>query len=358
MKEEYFAIGGMSGTSLDGIDLAYCRYFFENGRWNFELINAKTYSFNKEVAFAIKEAIERKAYSNKALDVRLGNYYAAIINRFTNENRITNIDFVANHGQTIYHNPAEKITIQMGDGATIAQKTQLVCINNFRSADVELGGQGAPLVPIGDFHFYNDYNYCINLGGISNITVQNRNEVLLAFDISPCNVLLNYYARQMGFKFDNDGLIGCTGSFNELLFNQLNENLYYHQQPPKSLDAQNCIDVFIPIIDNFSISIEDKLHTIYKHIAYQIRGVIEKYHQQKKEKVLISGGGALNQFLVESIKADLPIEVFIPSNEIIEFKEAIIFGLLGVLKLNNSVNCLKVVTGAKRDNVGGEVWHP
>lgn len=356
--KQYYAIGSMSGTSLDGIDLAYCKYFFENEKWNFELIQAKTYDFSNELIIDIKEAIENKPKQYKDLDITLGSYYAKVINEFVNEFKITTINFVANHGQTVYHNPDEKITIQLGDGATIAQKTNFTCINNFRNLDVELGGQGAPLVPIGDFHFFDDYSYCINLGGISNITVQNNKEVLLAYDISPCNVLLNYYSGKKGFKFDKDGQIGQSGKLNDLLLEQLNEYSYYKKQSPKSLDAQNCLNVFVPLIDNFNISTEDKLHTIYKHVAHQIKVAILKHHQQKNEKVLLSGGGALNKFLVENIKSTLPIEVFVPSTDIIEYKEAIIFGLLGVLKLNNSVNCLKAVTGASENCVGGQIWQP
>jgi len=181
---------------------------------------------------------------------------------------------------------------------------------------------------------------------------------LLAYDVSPCNVLLNHYALQLGFEFDKDGQIGREASFNKPLFDKLNENFYYEKQAPKSLDAQNCIDVFTPLIDSFDIAIENKLHTIYKHIAHQIKKVILKHHKQKSEKILLSGGGALNQFLVKTIQAKLPIEVFIPATEIIEYKEAIIFGLLGVLKMSNSVNCLKTVTGAVKDSVGGQIWKP
>jgi len=354
--KQYYAIGAMSGTSLDGIDLAYCKYFLENEKWSFKLIQAKTYNFSNELIVEIRAAIDNKPKDNHILDVKLGAYYAKIINQFIKEHNIETIDFVANHGQTVYHNPHKKATIQLGDGATIAKKTNLTCINNFRNLDVELGGQGAPLVPIGDFHFYNNFNYCINLGGISNITIQNKNEVLLAYDISPCNVLLNHYTRQIGFEFDRDGQIGRAGKINKLLFDKLNNNIYYNKQAPKSLDAKNCIDVFVPEIDRFNIEIEDKLHTICQHIAHQIKIVILKHYQQKNEKVLLSGGGTLNKFLVETIKTSLPIEVCIPSTEIIEYKEAIIFGLLGVLKMNNSVNCLKVVTGANKDCVGGQIW--
>lgn len=346
----------MSGTSLDGIDLAYCNYFFKNKKWNFDLINAKTYKIDEGLKSRINDAIKNKPGSYEDLDIKLGQYYAVLINKFIKEYEIRNIDFIANHGQTVYHNPAEKITVQLGDGDTIAKKTNITCINNFRSLDVQLGGQGAPLVPIGDFHFYNEYNYCINLGGISNITIQNENKVLSAYDVSPCNVLLNYYANQAGFEFDRDGKIGQTGSLIEPLFNMLNNNLYYKKKAPKSLDAQNCIDVFTPLIDAFDISIEDKLHTIYLHISHQIKNTILKHLTNRNEKILLSGGGALNKFLVENIKAELPIEVYIPAVEIIEYKEAIIFGLLGVLKMTNSVNCLKTVTGAVEDCVGGQIW--
>jgi len=355
----YYGIGGMSGTSLDGVDLSYCRYYTQSDvKWQFELIDAQTYPYPEKLKTEIEHLIKNYNDNHTDLDKRLGAFYSSLIQQFVDEFNIEQIDFVANHGQTVYHNPTKQKTVQIGCGETIAQQTQLQTINNFRINDVALGGQGAPLVPIGDWHFFNTYRYCINLGGICNITVQNSKEVLTAFDISPCNVLLNHYAQQLNVAFDEDGLLARKGNLNKALFEKLNALAYYSTQAPKSLDAQFSKVDCIPLIDTFNLSREDVLCTLCHHYAYQIGLVIETYSQSEDEQMLLSGGGAFNGFLTDLIQEKCNVKVHIPDKKIIEFKEAIVFGLLGVLKLENEVNCLKIVTGASMDNVGGEVFEP
>lgn len=349
----------MSGTSLDGVDLSYCRYYTQpDGKWQFELINAQTYPYPAKLKTEIEHLIKNYSDDHKDSDKRLGEFYAKLIQQFIYEFNIQQIDFVANHGQTVYHNPSEHKTIQIGCGETMAKQTGLSTINNFRVNDVALDGQGAPLVPIGDWHFFNIYRYCINLGGICNITVQNPNEVLAAFDICPCNVLLNHYAGQLNMAFDDNGLIARKGKLNNILLKKLNALPYYNTKPPKSLDAQFSKIECIPLIDSFQLPAEDILHTLCHHYAFQICRVIEAYTQNEDDQMLLSGGGAFNGFLTELIQEKNKVNVHIPDKKIIEFKEAIVFGLLGVLKLENEVNCLQIVTGASKDNVGGMVFKP
>jgi len=356
-QKEYFAIGGMSGTSLDGVDLSYCRYYKKgNRKWQFECIDAKTYVYPMPLKNKIKLLISSYTDQNQELNKTLGIFYASLVQQFIEEHSINRIDFFANHGQTVYHNPSIQKTVQIGCGKTIAEQTGLQTINNFRVNDVALGGQGAPLVPIGDWHFFNQYRYCINLGGIANITIQSEQKVLVAFDICPCNVLLNHYANKLDFDYDDNGAMAKKGGLNQLLFNKLNGVSYYYDQAPKSLDAQFCKEIFIPLIDDFDLSVEDVLHTLCHHYACQIDKAIEKYTLNNQEQILLSGGGAFNSFLCKLIQDRSPINVHIPDKTIIEFKEAIVFGLLGVLKLENEVNCLKAVTGASKDNIGGEIF--
>lgn len=358
MKQKtYYAIGGMSGTSLDGVDLCYCHYQKQsNKKWQFECLHAKTYVYPKNIKNKIEALINNYTDKHEDLDKTLGAFYANLVQQFIKNYSISQIDFFANHGQTVYHNPAIQKTVQIGCGKTIAKQTGLQTINNFRVKDVALGGQGAPLVPIGDWHFFNAYRYCINLGGIANITIQDVNKVLVAFDICPCNVLLNHYANQLNLPYDDNGTMAQKGKLRQALLDKLNHLPYYHVEAPKSLDAQICKEIFIPLIDAFELPTQDILHTLCHHYAYQIAQVIQAHTLNNQEQILLSGGGALNGFLSKLIQDKSRVQVHIPDKVIIEFKEAIVFGLLGVLKLENEVNCLKVVTGASQDNVGGQIF--
>jgi len=355
-RNEYYAIGGMSGTSLDGVDLCYCRYYKNKKKhWQFELLAAHTFPYPTHLKQTIQQLTQNYTDSHTNLDTQLGAFYAELIQQFIQEHHITKIDFVANHGQTVYHNPAEQKTVQIGCGKTIAEQTNITTVNNFRVIDMTLGGQGAPLVPIGDWHFFNEYRFCINLGGICNITIQEPKAVLLAFDVCPCNILLNYYAKQKQLAYDDNGNLARSGQLNEDLLQNLNGIQYYDNQPPKSLDAQQCLQLYIPIIETFNLPTENILHTLCHHYAIQLAQVIHHFKKDVQEQILLSGGGALNGYLCEQIETNTDIVVHVPDEAIINYKEAIIFGLLGVLKLEDEVNCLKVVTGAAKDNVGGEV---
>lgn len=351
----------MSGTSLDGVDVSFCKYFKNDKKWSYDLIYFETYPFTEETKSEILKLTKNPSLPYQEFEIELGKVYGNMVVSFLGENSIdpNKVDFIACHGQTIYHNPTEGKTVQIGDGQTIANISNIKTINDFRSLDVSLGGQGAPLVPIGDFHFFNEYTFCVNLGGICNITIQNEDGIVSAFDVSPCNLLLNYYANKIGLAYDENGELAKSGNCNTDLLLALNQHSYYKKEAPKSLDAQEVLSGFLPILDRYKISEKDLLHTLCEHISFQLQQITNQFQNEiKASKMLLAGGGTLNSFLLEMIRAKQDIEVVHLSKNEIEAKEAIIFGLLGLLKIEQEVNCLKVVTGASQDNCGGVIYNP
>jgi anhydro-N-acetylmuramic acid kinase len=263
-----------------------------------------------------------------------------------------NIDFIASHGHTIFHQPNKKITFQIGDGSAIAAETGLPVVCDFRSLDVALNGQGAPLVPIGDRMLFNDFQYCLNLGGFANISFEKNNK-RTAFDICPVNIILNFLSEITGSSFDNKGKIASSGKVDHALLSALNQKKYYKKNPPKSLGKEWVISEILPLLALDTISISDKLRTFCEHIADQITKVLPP---DMPAKVLVTGGGAHNDFLVRLLKQKSKNEIILPDKKTIDYKEALIFSFLGVLRMRNEINCLKNVTGASKDNIGGAVY--
>jgi anhydro-N-acetylmuramic acid kinase len=359
MKKDYYnVIGVMSGTSLDGVDLAHIKFRLENRKWLFQIIENETVSYSQSWINQLKTAVD---YSEKEL-VKLNSDYTkllgSIILNFIEKHKIEHLDAVCSHGHTILHQPEKGLTLQIGNLPEISTLINQTVVCDFRVQDVKLGGQGAPLVPIGDQILFADYDYCINLGGFSNISFEQNNE-RIAFDISPVNTVLNYYANQLGLDYDDKGQLSRTGKINEKLLDELNSIPFYSQKFPKSLGFEFVKELVLPIIESFKIPMEDKLRTFTEHVALQISLAIQSFETKndKKERMLITGGGAYNDFLIEKIQFYLPeIELIIPSPKILEFKEALIFALLGVLKLRNEINVLKSVTGAKTDHSSGVIY--
>ena len=354
----YKVIGVMSGTSLDGLDLAYCHFSINNtGKWDFKLINSKSVSYTSELEYSLKNAVNISSEQLLLLDIQYGRWLGIQINDFINENSLE-VDFIASHGHTVFHQPEKSITNQIGSGQEIAFITQKDVVCDFRKKDVALGGQGAPLVPIGDQELFAHYLACLNLGGIANVSFNKANE-RIAFDIGMANMLLNYLANLLGKAYDASGLLARSGTINQTLLDQLN-NLSYFQQPfPKSLGYEWFLSDVLPLMEASEISVEDKLATVVEHEAIQIGNVL-KDNLSTEGEVLITGGGALNDFLVERIDSYTPkhLKIVIPDKSIIDFKEAIIFAFMGVLKMRNEVNCLKSVTGARQNSSGGEIFQP
>jgi anhydro-N-acetylmuramic acid kinase len=342
------AVGVMSGTSLDGIDIALCRFSECGNGWNFQIIDAETVSYPSSWIEKLNNAPGLNAEEFLILHNEYGRYTGELIKEFLFMKESPKL--VASHGHTIFHQPDKKFTFQLGNGASIAASTLITTVCDFRNLDVALSGQGAPLVPIGDQLLFPEFDYCLNIGGFANISYK-LNGIRLAFDTCPANIILNELARQKGNPYDQDGRIGASGSIHESLLLKLNNLNYYHQKPPKSLGREWVDNQIIPMLSNSGISIEDQAATIYEHIAFQISEVINK-----TGTVLLTGGGAKNLFLIEKLKEKSSCQLILPDEKLIDFKEALIFAFLGLLAFTGHVNVLCSVTGSIQDHVGGVIY--
>jgi len=353
MNDEYNVIGVMSGTSLDGIDLVYVRFIF-NEDLNFEVLHAETIGYDNIWHQRLKNLVNIPLEELKEIDVEYTQYLAEIIKRFINKHDIKNIDVVCSHGHTALHKPKEKLTYQIGNKPILSNLINEKVVCDFRVQDVELGGQGAPLVPIGDEMLFSKYDFCLNLGGFSNVSLNNNDE-RIAYDICPVNIVLNHYVSKLGLNYDDEGNIASKGNINVQLLNQLNALNFYKKKHPKSLGLEWVHEQIFPILDALKLKLEDILKTFVEHIAIQIASEVNK---KVNATVLITGGGVYNTYLLERLKHYSKSKIIIPPKNIIEFKEALIFGFLGVLKLRNETNCLKSVTGALKDHSSGKIFHP
>lgn len=343
---KYRVLGVMSGTSLDGIDLAICT-FIKNNHWEFKIEKAETLKYPHYWSETLGNLYAKSKTIISDIDIEYGKFLGETINTFlANET----VDYIASHGHTIFHQPENNYTLQIGDGKTIASITKIKTINNFRQLDVSLSGQGAPLVPIGDLHLFTDYKNCVNLGGFANISIKEHNKIK-AFDICPVNIVMNEISKKLDLEFDINGAIAKKGKIITELLEKLNNLSFYKQKPPKSLGrewVEKCINPLF--LKNYKS--EDILHTFCEHIGRQIGLFLND------KSVFFTGGGVFNSYLMSRISHYSRSEIFIPNQKIINFKEALIFAFLAVLRLRNEVNCLQSVTGAKKDNCGGEINNP
>lgn len=344
--------GLMSGTSLDGLDMCHVRFTLDeqSGKWSYEILAADDEPYSDDLKHKLATAQNMTAEEYALLNSDYGLYLGVRVREFIARHGLKP-DYIASHGHTIFHQPSRRFTTQIGSGAGIAAESGIDTICDFRTVDVALGGQGAPLVPIGDRNLFSDFTYCLNLGGFSNISFDNPDGTRGAYDISPVNYVLNHYTRKIGLDYDKDGEIAARGAVCSKLLNRLNNLEFYTVKGPKSLGREWVENEIIPLIDSFSLSTEDMLATFVEHVAIQISGHI------KGGMVLLTGGGALNKFLVERMQANAPqCEYFVPDKRTVNFKEALIFAFLGALWVANMPNCLKSVTGAKYDNIGGALY--
>lgn len=348
-KQIYNVLGVMSGTSLDGLDLALCR-FTKNTKWEFEIIKTATISYYEDLKLGIKNALQISVVEFIELHRNFGHFIAKQLNSFVDLN---NVDLIASHGHTVIHFPHRKINFQLGDGAVIAAETSIPVVSDFRSIDILLNGQGAPLVPAGEKYLFEDFDTFLNIGGFSNLSCF-KNKIS-AYDISAANFALNYFAQKFDKEFDEGGKIGQRGRINLKLFEELNSIPFFEKKAPKSLADHWFYSVFMPIVDKYEISDIDKFRTLYEHIAFQIS---KNLNSLNCSRVMVTGGGAFNKFLMDLIRDKSEAEIFIPSIEIVQFKEAIIFAFLGLLRWLKIPNCLADVTGAKYDNIGGSIYNP
>lgn len=343
--KNYQVIGLMSGTSCDGLDIAYCQFILDKNKWTYKILASKMVEYSSEWRLKLKEAFNSSNKELELLDKELGILFGKETAQFIQENKLTNIDFIASHGHTVFHKPHEGITVQIGAGQEIKKETQLPVINDFRSADVAAGGQGAPLVPIGDELLFSEFDYCLNIGGIANVSFR-ENGVRKAKDICFANMALNPLALEMGYEFDDKGSLAKQGVVNPQLLWKL-QDLDFKGE---SLGTEQYIDSFLPILQKSTSIAETKIATVTEYLALKI-----SEQMPEKSTVLITGGGAYNSFLIDKIKRNSKANIVKASKELIEFKEALIFAFLGVLNKEETPNCLASVTGANRDVLGG-VW--
>ena len=350
---DFKVIGLMSGSSLDGLDIAYVNFSHDNKKWFFQIVEAGNVPYTDEWKNKLSEAFNKNESELEELDIEYGKYLGSITKKFIKKYELEP-KLIASHGHTIFHMPEKGYTLQIGNGQEIANETGIMTINDFRTEDVKKGGQGAPLVPIGDKHLFADYPICLNIGGIANLSYDNEGK-RIAYDICMANQLLNYLASKLGYDYDNNGNFARQGTVNQELLNILNDNPYYDKEAPKSLGREFFEQYQHKIIDESSLSAKDLLATATEHIAYQI---VRATEHLESSKMLITGGGAKNNYLIERIRKMSKHEIVIPDTMIIDYKEALIFAFLGALKTEGRINVLSSVTGATSDSSSGNICLP
>jgi len=346
-NQSFYAIGLMSGTSLDGLDICYSKFIRNDSNWSFEILKCKTLPYSSVWENNLKNAIYLSSEELLELNSDYGFYLGEKTQEFISKNNITNLDLISSHGHTVFHQPKNKFTLQIGDGRAIKINTDKTVVYDFRSQDVLLGGNGAPLVPIGDELLFSASDACLNLGGFSNISMT-RNGRRIAFDICPVNIILNELALHLGKKYDENGDFARNGTIDENLLKELNQLKFYKEEAPKSLGIEWINEQITPLIINQKP--EDLLATFTEHATIQITRILKKF---EIKNVMITGGGTYNSYLIEKIKARTKTEIQIPSEEVIEYKEALIFAFMGVLRSLNLNNILSSATGSLKDHSSG-----
>ncbi len=354
----YRVLGIMSGSSLDGLDIAFTEFDDSGGKWSYAIKAASCYTYGDDWLQKLQEAKNLSAFDYLILHAEYGKYIGQQINRFIEANALHHqVQLVASHGHTIFHAPGKYMTAQLGDGATIAAETGINVVSGLRAIDVALGGQGAPIVPMGERLLWNDVDYFLNIGGIANVSCR-KPGTFIAYDVCPANRVLNMLANLAGKAFDEDGDMAKKGSVDIDLLIKLNGLAYYRQPYPKSLANEFGTEVVYPMLLAAELPVEDMLRTYTEHIAEQVCGAFFDM-ELSNGKLLVTGGGAFNIFLIERLRAllqHLNIEIIIPENNIIQYKEAVVMGLLGILRWREENTVMSSVTGASRDSIGGAVW--
>lgn len=349
-KDTHISIlGVMSGTSLDGLDLCLVEFSQINSSIQYAIVKAETIVYDEEWKSKLRYNKGLSASFLAQVDAEFARFVAEEINGFLINQTC---DLIASHGQTILHKVDDGYTLQIGNGGIISSLTNLPVISDFRTQDVALGGQGAPLVPIGDRDLFSDYDACLNIGGFANISFDSGGK-RVAFDVCPVNYVLNTLAMTIDLPFDEDGVIASKNKVNQALLNKLLEVGDSHLSEPKSLGAEYVEKIISPILDASDISAEDKIATYTEFCACTISKALSS-----ARRVLVTGGGVYNKTLCGGITNKIDGKFEIPSGELIEFKEALIFAYLGYLRWHKKTNVLSSVTGAMRDSVSGAIYYP
>lgn len=351
--DKYNAIGLMSGTSLDGLDIAACEFILSNGKWSFKILSCHTYPYSPEWKSKLADLPSADALTLSYYNVEYGHLLGRLTRSFLNKTDFMP-DLIASHGHTIFHQPANGFTLQIGSGSAIAAETGLPVVCDFRSADVALGGQGAPLVPVGDRLLFAEFDACLNLGGFANVSMEVDGE-RIAFDICPVNIVLNRIASRLGMEFDKDGIIARSGNVDFDLLEQFDNLGYYKQKWPKSLGREWLEQEFLPMANSYTGPVANLMRTVCEHVAAQVKRSVPI---QRDLKVMVTGGGAHNLFLMERIRDKSNQNWIVPQNEWIDYKEALVFAFLGVLRWRNEPNVLRSVTGSRINHSGGAIYYP
>ncbi len=359
---QYNVIGLMSGSSLDGLDIAFAHFEETAGEWTYEIQESACIPYPEEWKEKLSGSSGLPAKDYLLLHSDYGHWLGRTVNDFLEEKNLAyRVQLIASHGHTTFHIPDRRMTAQLGDGAAIAAVTGIRTITDLRSADVALGGQGAPIVPIGEKLLFPEYDLFLNIGGIANLSV--NGEKFIGFDVCPANRILNLLAAHTEKGFDENGALASAGKVNEYLLALLNANAYYQLPPPKSLSNEFGLKEIYPLVQKANLFLQDALRTYIQHIVDQISKALYQIKKGTTGKLnlrlLITGGGAHNVFLIEKINEEVRshgVECIIPVKELVDYKEALVIALMGALCWREDVNVMRSVTGASRDSINGAIW--
>lgn len=359
----YRVIGLMSGSSLDGLDMALVEFNKIDDKWSFNLLSACMETFDSEIENRLRQAHEITAFEYCKLHRDFGFYCGKKVNEFVSASGFSanEILLVASHGHTVFHFPDDhRFTAQLGDGAALAATSGINVVSDLRALDLAYGGKGAPIVPLGESELFHGYHYFLNLGGIANLSCRDQHRYV-AFDVCAANAVLNRLCNDVGMPFDEGGKLATAGKCNVQLLQTLNALEYYQRIPPKTLDNKAGRDEIYPLVKSFSLPVQEALHTYCVHIARQVaKAIMDRNGVAAPRKMLVTGGGAFNHFLIQQLQEAvfaLGIEVVIPSADIVNYKEAIVMAYLGLMRYFHKPTVIQTVTGAARASSGGALWY-
>ncbi|TRX63545.1 anhydro-N-acetylmuramic acid kinase [Carboxylicivirga sp. M1479] len=352
IKNSYCCVGAMSGTSLDGLDLLVCELTYTQKKWSYTFIKCCTIAYSKTWLERLKTAPSLSGRALLLLHRQYGTWMGEAINSFLQDESIKP-DLIASHGHTVFHEPDLNLNFQVGDGNMVAAQTGIQTVSDFRSLDVCLNGQGAPLVPVGDAHLFSNYSACVNIGGFANVSCQ-ENDKRIAWDMCPVNYVVNRLVADKGLQMDKGGEVGRKGVVLPQLLQELNDLSYYQLDAPKTLSQEWVDKYFWKLIHASSHhALEDIIRTCYEHFSIVISHDLNNLVPDGS--VLFTGGGVKNTFLIQLIAEKYTGNVSVPNEQLIDYKEALVFALLGVLRLRSEVNCWQSVTGADTDSCSGVI---
>jgi len=345
----------MSGTSMDGLDIAHCDITHDGeDKWSYKINEATTIPYDDKWRLRLSKLRNQNALNVYKTDRYFGEYIGEVINDFLSTNNLE-ADLIGSHGHTIFHQPEHNITFQIGAPSAIAAVTDIPTVGNFRAMDVVKYGEGAPISGTGDLALFGEFDMCLNLGGFANISGKQDGKPI-AYDICPCNILLNRIAREFGQEYDEDGKIAESGQIDYDLLSDLNSIEYYNEPAPKSLGREWINENFWYRVRNSDTPKEYRMKTLVDHIAQQIGKNIELLAEDpSSSRIYVTGGGAFNKTLIDHLRTHTDAEIVIPDADIIEYKEALIFGLLALLRVKNQTNILSSYTGAENDSIAGDL---